>query len=120
MQVWEKRLEFAELKRKFPTLGTKEDEELLHEKERVVKKPRVESTKYATVYLDPSLLIDLLHIAASLGSRSAPKRVAISVLPSKPKLQSDRESVSPLSMPLSNAILHDVKNGIMATRIFSK
>ena len=46
VQVWEKRLEFAELKRKFPALGTKDDEELLHEKERVVKKPRLESTKY--------------------------------------------------------------------------
>ncbi|KAG8215759.1 enhancer of polycomb-like-domain-containing protein [Butyriboletus roseoflavus] len=48
VQVWEKRLEFAELKRKFPALGTKEDEELLHEKERVTKKPRVESTNRIT------------------------------------------------------------------------
>ncbi|KAI6123163.1 hypothetical protein EDD16DRAFT_1567313 [Pisolithus croceorrhizus] len=42
MQVWENRLEFADLKRKFPSLSTKEDEELLHDKERVVKKPKVE------------------------------------------------------------------------------
>ncbi|KAI9463887.1 enhancer of polycomb-like-domain-containing protein [Boletus coccyginus] len=48
VQVWEKRLEFTELKRKFPTLGIKEDEELLHEKERVIKKPRVESTSRIT------------------------------------------------------------------------
>ncbi|KAH0835627.1 enhancer of polycomb-like-domain-containing protein [Lanmaoa asiatica] len=48
VQVWEKRLEFAELKRKFPALGNKEDEELLHEKERVAKKPRVESTNRIT------------------------------------------------------------------------
>ncbi|KAF8127863.1 enhancer of polycomb-like-domain-containing protein [Boletus edulis] len=48
VQVWEKRLEFAELKRKFTALGTKEDEELLHEKERVVKKPRVETTNRIT------------------------------------------------------------------------
>ncbi|KAF9242838.1 enhancer of polycomb-like-domain-containing protein [Melanogaster broomeanus] len=42
VQVWEKRLEFVELKRKFPSLGTKEEDELLHDKERVVKKPRLE------------------------------------------------------------------------------
>lgn len=42
MQVWEKRIEFADLKRKFPSLSTKEDEELLHDKERVVKKPKIE------------------------------------------------------------------------------
>lgn len=52
-QVWEKRLEFAELKRKFPALGTKEDEELLHEKERVVKKPRLELSRYEST--PPSL-----------------------------------------------------------------
>ncbi|KAF9221104.1 hypothetical protein BS17DRAFT_797325 [Gyrodon lividus] len=43
VQVWEKRLEFVELKRKYPSLGTKEEEELLHDKERVAKKPRVEA-----------------------------------------------------------------------------
>ena len=60
VQVWEKRLEFAELKRKFPVLGNKEDEELLHEKERVVKKPRVESTKYDGVSHASLILIDHL------------------------------------------------------------
>ena len=40
-----KRLEFAALKRK-RCLGTKEDE-LLYEKECIVKKPRVKSTKYS-------------------------------------------------------------------------
>ncbi|KAI6018157.1 enhancer of polycomb-like-domain-containing protein [Pisolithus microcarpus] len=48
MQVWEKRLEFADLKRKFPSLSTKEDEELLHDKERVVKKPKIESAGRST------------------------------------------------------------------------
>jgi len=42
LHVWDKRLEFAELKRKFPSLGTKEDEELLLDKDRVVKKPKIE------------------------------------------------------------------------------
>lgn len=45
-QVWEKRLEFVEVKRKFPSLGTKEDDELLHDKERVAKKPRLEAVGY--------------------------------------------------------------------------
>jgi hypothetical protein len=37
--VWEKRVAVADMKRKFPTLGIKEDEELLHDKERVLKRP---------------------------------------------------------------------------------
>jgi enhancer of polycomb-like protein len=40
--VWEKRLSLVELKRKFPSLGAKEDEELLHDKERVPKRPRMD------------------------------------------------------------------------------
>ncbi|KAG2335882.1 hypothetical protein BDR05DRAFT_953751 [Suillus weaverae] len=43
LQVWDKRFEFAELKHKFPSLGTKEDEELLLDKERVAKKPKIMS-----------------------------------------------------------------------------
>ncbi|KAI0315040.1 enhancer of polycomb-like-domain-containing protein [Amylostereum chailletii] len=38
--VWEMRDEFVTLKRKFPGLGAKEDEELLHDKERVPKRPK--------------------------------------------------------------------------------
>jgi len=39
--VWEKRDDFASLKRKFPSLlNTKEDEELFYDKERVVKKAK--------------------------------------------------------------------------------
>ena len=41
--VWEKRFALVDLKRRFPTLGVKEDEELLHDKERVPKRPRVDS-----------------------------------------------------------------------------
>lgn len=67
VQVWEKRLEFAELKRKFPALGIKEDEEMLHEKERVAKKPRVESTKYDSVFYSLWLLTDVLLTAVSLA-----------------------------------------------------
>jgi len=39
----EKRPEFADLKQKFPSLSTKADDELLHDNERVVKKPKTEA-----------------------------------------------------------------------------
>jgi enhancer of polycomb-like protein len=41
--VWEKRFNFVELKRKFPMLGDKADEEMLHDKERVPKIAKMES-----------------------------------------------------------------------------
>ena len=42
--VWETRFTLIDLKRKYPTLGTKEDEELLHDKERVPKKAKTDSS----------------------------------------------------------------------------
>lgn len=45
LQIWDKRFEFAEHKRKFPSLGTKEDDELLIDKERVAKKPKIEANR---------------------------------------------------------------------------
>lgn len=46
--VWEKREDFANLKRKFPSLlNAKEDEELFYDKERVVKKVRPTEQVYA-------------------------------------------------------------------------
>jgi len=42
----QKKLEFAKLKRKFPSLSTKDDDELLHDKERAVKKPKTEAVGY--------------------------------------------------------------------------
>ncbi|THH11138.1 hypothetical protein EW146_g8143 [Bondarzewia mesenterica] len=45
LAVWEKREDLVNLKRKFTSLGVKEDDELFYDKERVPKKPRVvEST----------------------------------------------------------------------------
>ena len=41
-EVWNQRIIFTDLKRKFPALSTKEDDELLVDKERVLKKPKVE------------------------------------------------------------------------------
>ena len=46
--VWEKREDFANLKRKFPSLlNAKEDEELFYDKERVVKKVKPSEQVYA-------------------------------------------------------------------------
>ena len=48
--VWEKREDFASLKRKFPSLlDAKEDEELFYDKEKV-KKPRPRPTEPRYVY----------------------------------------------------------------------
>ena len=44
--LMQKKLEFAKLKRKFPSLSTKDDDELLHDKERAVKKPKTEAVGY--------------------------------------------------------------------------
>lgn len=41
--VWDKRLALVDLKRKFPSLGAKEDEELLHDKERIPKRIKTDS-----------------------------------------------------------------------------
>ena len=46
--VWEKREDFANLKRKFPSLlNAKEDEELFYDKERVIKKVKPAEQGYA-------------------------------------------------------------------------
>ncbi|OSX65465.1 hypothetical protein POSPLADRAFT_1167718, partial [Postia placenta MAD-698-R-SB12] len=42
--VWDKRFTLAEFKRKYPSLCSKEDDDLFYDKERVPKKPRLEST----------------------------------------------------------------------------
>ncbi|KAI0065205.1 hypothetical protein BV25DRAFT_146653 [Artomyces pyxidatus] len=49
--VWGKRDEMIALKRKYPTLGAKEDEELLFDKERVVKKSKPDITPTARIGL---------------------------------------------------------------------
>ena len=55
--VWEKRLAFVDLKRKFPTLNDKVDEELLVDKERPVK--RLEAT-YVFGFLQ-TLILSFIH-----------------------------------------------------------
>lgn len=44
--VWEKRFGLMDLKRKFPALGSKEDDELFYDKERVSKKPKADPATY--------------------------------------------------------------------------
>lgn len=64
--VWEKRLAFADLKRKFPTLHDKVDEELLVDKER--------PTKRSDISYVPNIHVALPclpgHVDVSQGSRS--------------------------------------------------
>ncbi|GBE89019.1 Enhancer of polycomb-like protein [Sparassis crispa] len=43
--VWDKRLSLVDLKRKYSSLGGKEDEELLHDRERVPKKPKIDTPR---------------------------------------------------------------------------
>lgn len=54
------RLKFADLKRKFPNLGTKEDEELLHDKERPPKKPKLDASGYVHLYLHCIVMLKAL------------------------------------------------------------
>ncbi len=42
--VWEKRFALVDLKRKFPSLGTKEDEELFQDRERVPNRIKTEAS----------------------------------------------------------------------------
>lgn len=63
--VWEKRLAFADLKRKFPTLNDKLDDELLVDKERPVKKLDSGYARLSSLMSYHSALV-----AVSLVSRS--------------------------------------------------
>lgn len=58
--IWDKRCKLVDLKRRFPGLGTKEDEDLFHDKERVAKKPKTET---AYVQFRNAWLLPLMHVA---------------------------------------------------------
>jgi hypothetical protein len=78
--VWEKREDFASLKRKFPSLlNPKEDEELLYDKERVVKKPKPTEPVYVYHYsLRVRELIDfVVAFRAAYGSNHATTTVSL-------------------------------------------
>lgn len=57
--VWEKRFNLIDHKRKFPALGSKEDDELFYDKERVSKKAKTDYPPYVFV-LYPTLSMGLL------------------------------------------------------------
>ena len=44
--VWEKRHAFVDLKRKYPMLGGREEEDLLFDKERIPKRPKPAENVY--------------------------------------------------------------------------
>ena len=50
--MWQKRFVLVDMKRKFPTLGTKEDEELFQDRERVPKKIKTDISGYVRHTLD--------------------------------------------------------------------
>jgi hypothetical protein len=67
--VWEKREDFANLKRKFPSLlNAKEEEDLFYDKERVIKKPRPADQSYA---LSSCQVCELTVVLVALGASSS-------------------------------------------------
>ena len=46
--MWERRFALVDVKRKFPSLGTKEDEDLFQDKERAPKKIKTDVARYVT------------------------------------------------------------------------
>lgn len=66
--VWEKRASLVDLKRKFPSLGTKEDDELLQDKERAPKRQKNESSAYVLHSLTIGLIADFVAVESLLSS----------------------------------------------------
>jgi hypothetical protein len=70
--VWEKREDFANLKRKFPSLlNAKEDEELFYDKERVIKKAKPEVYVYYCSLRACQLRTDFVVALGESSSRLA-------------------------------------------------
>jgi len=86
--VWEKREDFASLKRKFPSLlNAKEDEELFYDKERVVKKVKpTEQARLPGVRIKRDNNGELVSPAPHLDTVVRPKERAAAIL-----AQVDRE-----------------------------
>lgn len=70
--VWDKRFTLAEFKRKYPSLCSKEDDDLFYDKERVPKKPRLESTAY--VNLPDVLFVNSLFVHSRIPLKLARPR----------------------------------------------
>lgn len=67
--VWEKRISFLELKRKFPLMGGREDDEMLVDKERPPKRPKPEPAPYVLFlcyfFLLQNLICDCVELFGS-------------------------------------------------------
>jgi hypothetical protein len=88
--VWEKRLNVAELKRKFPSLGDKGDEELLQDKERAPKIPKMDGYVLFHLYSTISNVIfacTVVCLASNCGRTVIP-----TLLHYMPRRLSGRES----------------------------
>ncbi|CAL1709115.1 unnamed protein product [Somion occarium] len=59
--LWESRFRLVDLKRKHPSLGTKEDDELLHDKERVPKKVKTDTAGRPVVRLHTGSREPVIH-----------------------------------------------------------
>ena len=72
--VWEKREDFANLKRKFPSLlNAKEDEELFYDKERVVKRVKPAEQSYAFLSFIVSMLTYTYVPFSRMGVKLRPR-----------------------------------------------
>lgn len=79
-QVWQKRVAFVDLKRKFSQLGTKEDEDLLVDKERVVKKVKQpEPARQAPRIQIPRLPENTTSTETALRPRERYQQIQISI-----------------------------------------
>ena len=58
-ELWERRMVVADLKRQYPQLGAREDEEMLFDKERVPKRPRPSDASYDYSYVYRDVVADI-------------------------------------------------------------
>jgi hypothetical protein len=69
--VWSKRLPIIDMKRNFASLGSKEDDELLVDKERVSKRAKFEP-KYELPSFSANLLLNLSRLVGSASNYGLP------------------------------------------------
>lgn len=98
--VWESRFLLIDLKRKFPTLGAKEDEELFYDRERVPKKIKPEMHGYVIV---GSILLPWTDRALDESQSSCVRATQQSMAHLLPwSLSCRRRNASPSSVRRSN------------------
>ena len=87
--VWERRQAFVDLKRKFPTLGGREEEDLLFDKERIPKKPKpvVEPAPYVLCLLDSRSHRLTSHSVPPVRLPKRPNDASASPAPVEPQMR---------------------------------